>query len=52
MSDHVMGKSCVAGYASVWLSRWIRRGSAYGLKAHSNRDAKCSMKTHLPDDDG
>lgn len=52
MSDHVMGKSCVAGYESVWLSRWIRRGSAYGLKAHSNRDAKCSMKTHLPDDDG
>ncbi|KAH0915270.1 hypothetical protein HID58_029716 [Brassica napus] len=52
MSDHVIGKSCVAGYESVWLSRWIRRGSAYGLKAHSNRDAKCSMKTHLPDDDG
>ncbi|KAG2291696.1 hypothetical protein Bca52824_038365 [Brassica carinata] len=44
MSDHVMGKSCVAGYESVWLSRWIRRGSAYGLKAHSNRDAKCSIK--------
>ncbi|KAL0799169.1 hypothetical protein Bca101_054344 [Brassica carinata] len=52
MSDQVMGKSCVDGYESVWLSRWIRRGSAYGLKAHSNRDAKCSMKTHLPVDDG
>lgn len=52
MSDHVMGKSCIAGYESVWLSRWIRRGSACELKAHSNRDAKCYMKRHLPKDDG
>ncbi|KAJ0228752.1 NmrA domain-containing protein [Hirschfeldia incana] len=52
MSDRVMGKSCVNGYESVWLSRWIRRGSAYGLKAHSNSDAKCYTKTHLPEDDG